>query len=239
MTPVPGATTAQPDDRITLTAGNVSVALVPISRARTYQAALAILDCETSCPDDGLHGFRVTLYSAEGEPEKDPRLIQPARITLTMDSETVSELGGMAVLLQTQALGGVALLSALHGELDGYGDNQFGLDIEPDGAAIVTAETRRISGDWALVLDADILAQARAQLSAALGTPTATPIPTATPSPAPTAIPDPTATPAPPVAPPSTGDNRMPPILALAFVLAAALVAMYGARATLRRVRGR
>ncbi len=244
VTPVAGAMTVLPNDYITLTEGNVSVMLRPISRARVYQAALSIDDAP--CSDATVlppAWFTMTLYSAEGERENDPRLISPAWITITLDAETVSELGGMGVLLQAHALGGVSLLSVSHSELDSCDGNQFELEVERDGTAIVSAETRRISGHWALALDAVTLVLAHAQLSAALGTPTATPIPTPTvvPVPTPTMVPVPTPTTeaAPDAALPVTGDSIPTLSMILTLTAAAVLIALYGARIISARTRQR
>ena len=181
VTPVPGATTVQPNGRVTLTEGNVSVSLNLISRARTYQAMLSA-DDEAACPD-AVSWFNMELFSAEGEPEKDPRLVSPAWITIDLDADTVSELGGAAALYQAYALGGVSLLSvSRHVEGDACSDSLFMLDVEGDGSASVYAETFRVSGDWTLSLDADAMALAKAQVSgeALMATPAPTPVPTPT-----------------------------------------------------------
>ena len=237
VTPVAGAMTVLPNDYITLTEGNVSVMLRPISRARVYQAALSIDDAPCSDATVPPAWFTMTLYSAEGERENDPRLISPAWITITLDAETVSELGGIGVLLQAHALGGVSLLSVSHSELDSCDGNQFELEIERDGTAIVSAETRRISGHWALALDADTLALAHAQLSAALGTPTPTPIPIPTPTVVP--VPTPAAENAPAAALPVTGDSIPTLSMILTLTAAAVLIALYGARVISARTRQR
>ena len=225
MTPVVGATPVQPDDWITLREGNVSVTLSPISRSRTYQAALSVEG--EAAREDALSWFRVSLYSAEGEYEKDPRLISPARITVNLDADSVSELGGAAVLLQTRALGGVSLLSVSEVESDVWSGNQFALDIEEDGSAVVSAETRRIVGSWALSLDAETVALAKAQLSGeAAATPTATAVPTLTPAPTPV----PTQTPTVLALPPSTGDSATPLWIMTLAAAAGILTIIFGAR---------
>ncbi len=232
-----GATPVQPDDRITLSEGNVSVTLSPVSRARTYQAALSVEG--EAAREDALSWFSVSLYSAEGESEKDPRLISPARITVSLDADSVSELGGAAVLLQAHALGGVSLLSVSNMEPDVWSENQFVLDIAADGSAVVSAETRRIVGSWALSLDAGAIALAKAQLSGQpVETPTATPIPTLTPAPTPV----PTQAPTELALPPSTGDGPTPLWIMSLVAAAAILTALAGARvissARRRRVSG-
>ncbi len=226
MTPVPGATPVQPDDYVLgLSAGDVSVALITVSRARTYQATLSVEEEAES--GDALRRFTVNLYSAEGELEKDPRLISPAQITVSLDANSVSEIGGPAVLLQTHALGGVSLLSVSHVESDVWSDNRFTLDMAGDGSAVVSAETRRISGRWALSLDADTIALAKAQLSGQpLETPTATPIPTLTPAPTPV----PTQTPTTLALPPSAGDPPTPLWIITLAAAAAILTTLVGAR---------
>ena len=176
---MPGATTVQPNGRVTLTEGNVSVSLIPISRARTYQAALNLED-EAACPD-AVSWFSVDVYSAEGEPEKDPRLVSPAWITIDLDADMVSELGGAAELYQAYALGGVSLQSvSRYVEGDECSDSRFVLDMEGDGSAMVSAETFRISGGWTLSLDADVLAKAQLSGEALMATPAPTPVPTPT-----------------------------------------------------------
>ena len=121
----------------------------------------------------------------------------------------------------------MSLLSVSEVESDEWSGNQFVLDIAEDGSAVVSAETRRIVGSWALSLDADAVALAKAQLSGdAATTPTATAIPTLTPAPTPV----PTQTPTVLALPPDTGDGPTPLWIMSLVAAAVILTALAGAR---------
>ncbi len=236
VTPVSGASVVQPDESTTLTNGNVSVTFPAISRARTFQAVLSVDDGPCSDLYILLACFRLDIYTAEGEPESDVRLIFPARITIALDSDTISDLGGASVLLQTHALGGLKFLVSNVGPGD-WRDIHFRFQhIEPDGSTTVTATLRRLGGYGALTMDADILEMARAQLGVAVVTPTRTPMPTATRAPMPTAIP--TATPESDSLP-EVGDTPPSLTMVLTLMAAGALVAFAGFRVISNHVRQR
>lgn len=232
---VEGATTVEPDMQVELMAGNVSVKFPTLSRARTYQAMLSESD---ECGGMAAACASLSIYNAEGEMESDVRLISAAEITVTLDADAVSAMGGdldgSAVAIQADALGGITL-QLMDDESGEWNSIPSDFMANSDGSATVSGMTRRFS-HIALMVDDDVVAQARMQLSMALGTPTATPIPpTATPAP-------PTATPVPPtptpVPPPDTGDAASAPFLMLlAMALAASALALIGTKVIMARVR--
>ena len=222
---VDGATIVQPDERAELSAGGITVKLPLTSRARTYQVALESSDCGGL---DAMAAAAVFMYSAEGERESDPRLISPAEVIGTLSPEQVNALGGIAVILQTHAMGGLTLgfRDAADPRWNGV---PFELRFGEDGGVTASAQTRRLSDCIALRIDLNILDQARLRLSGA--TPTFTPTPTPEPLPSRTPQPTPTPTPEPVQAqPPSTGDSPLPmrllaPLAAIA-VLSSLLLAI-------------
>ncbi len=240
VTAVEGATTVEPDMQVELMAGNVSVKFPTLSRDRTYQAMVSESD---DCGDMAMACAMVSIYNAEGEMESDARLISAAEITITLDADAVSELGagldGGAVALQANALGGV-MLQLMDDASGEWNSIPFDFMVNSDGSVTVTAMTRRFSV-IALNVYADVVEQARMQVSMALGTPTATPIPTATPVP-PTPVP-PTPTPVPPtptpepVVAPDTGDTSVPFLMLLAMAFAASMLALIGTKVIMARVR--
>ena len=238
VTMVEGATTVEPDGQATLMAGNVTVKLPTLSRARTYQAMLSESD---DCGSSALACADISIYNAEGEMESDVRLISSAEIMVMLDADAVSGFGagldGGAVAIQANALGGFSLqlMDDMSGEWNGVPHDFM---VNSDGSATVTAMTRRLS-DIGLTADADAIDAARMQFSMALGTPTATPIPTATPvppTPVPTATPVPTPEPIVIVAP-DTGEGSMPFLMLLAAAAAASMLAFVGAKLIVARVR--
>ncbi len=238
VTAVEGATAVEPDMQTELTAGGITVKFPTLSRARTYQAMLSESD---DCGSMAMACAAVTIYSAEGEMESDVRLISSAEIEAMLDAEAVASLGGDldggAVATQASALGGITLelLDADSGEWNAI---PSAFMVNSDGSATATGMTRRFS-HIALMVDADVVNQARMQLSMALGTPTATPIPTATPvppTPVPTATPVPTPEPIVIVAP-DTGEPSMPFLMLLAIALFASMAALAGTKLIMARVR--
>ena len=200
---VDGAIIVHPDESAELSAGGITVKLPLTSRARTYQVALESSDCGGQ---EAMAAAAVFMYSAEGERESDPRLISPAEVIGALSPEQVNALGGVAVILQTHALGGLTL-----GFRDA-GDPRWNIvpsefRFAEDGGVTVSAQVRRLSDCIALRIDPDILDQARLLLGGA--TPTFTPTPT--PEPLPSVTPRPTPASALPLAqPPSTGDSPLP-----------------------------
>ena len=238
VTAVEGATTVEPDMQTELTAGGITVKFPTLSRARTYQAMLSESD---DCGSMAMACAMVSIYSAEGEMESDVRLISSAEIEAMLDAEAVASLGGDldggAVATQASALGGITL-ELLDDDTGEWNAIPSAFMVNSDGSATATGMTRRFS-HIALMVDADVVNQARMQLSMALGTPTATPIPTATPvppTPVPTATPVPTPEPIVIVAP-DTGEPSMPFLMLLAIALFASMAALAGTKLIMARVR--
>ncbi len=240
VTAVEGATTVEPDMAVSLMAGNVTVKLPTLSRARTYQAMLSESD---ECGSMAAACAMVSIYNAEGEMESDVRLISSAEIEVTLDAATVDALGGdldgAAVAIQANALGGI-MLQLMDDDSGTWNSIPSTFVVNSDGSATVSGMTRRFSHIALMVYD-DVVEQARMQVSMALGTPTATPVPpTATPAP-PTATPvPPTATPEPTPEPemlPDTGDSSVPFLLLLAMAIFASMAALVGTKVIMARVR--
>ncbi len=234
VTAAEGATTIEPDMSAELMAGNVTVKFPTLSRARTYQAMVSE---SSDCGGMAEACAMVSIYNAEGEMESDVRLISAAEIVVTLDADTVSAMGdglnGAAVAIQANALGGV-MLQLMDDESGEWNSIPSEFMVNDDGSVTVSAMTRRL-GHVALNVHSDVVADARMQLSMALGTPTATPVPpTATPAP-------PTATPVPPtptpIPPPDTGDTSMPFLMLLAMAIVASMAALVGAKVITARVR--
>ena len=241
VTAVEGATTVEPDMAVSLMAGNVTVKLPTLSRARTYQAMLSESD---ECGSMAAACATVSIYNAEGEMESDVRLISSAEIEVTLDAATVDALGGdldgAAVAIQANALGGI-MLQLMDDESGDWNSIPSTFVVNSDGSATVSGMTRRFSHIALMVYD-DVVEQARMQVSMALGTPTATPVPpTATPAP-PTATPvpptpvPPTPTPEPEMLP-DTGDSSVPFLLLLAMAVFASMAALVGTKVIMARVR--
>ena len=241
VTAVEGATTVEPDMAVSLMAGNVTVKLPTLSRARTYQAMLSESD---ECGSMAAACATVSIYNAEGEMESDVRLISSAEIEVTLDAATVDALGGdldgAAVAIQANALGGI-MLQLMDDESGTWNSIPSTFVVNSDGSATVSGMTRRFSHIALMVYD-DVVEQARMQVSMALGTPTATPVPpTATPAP-PTATPvpptpvPPTPTPEPEMLP-DTGDSSVPFLLLLAMAVFASMAALVGTKVIMARVR--
>ena len=233
VTAVEGATTVEPDMAVSLMAGNGTVKLPRLSRARTYQAMLSESD---ECGSMAAACAMVSIYNAEGEMESDVRLISSAEIEVTLDAATVDALGGdldgAAVAIQASALGGI-MLQLMDDESGTWNSIPSTFVVNSDGSATVSGMTRRFSHIALMVYD-DVVEQARMQVSMALGTPTATPVPpTATPAP-PTATPEPTPE---PEMLPDTGDSSVPFLLLLAMAIFASMAALVGPKVIMARVR--
>ncbi len=213
--PVGDAVVIQPNEGAVLESGYVTVIFPPISRARTFQASLE----ESNVNADAC--YALTLYTAEGEMERDARLIHPARIIATLDSDMIAELGGPAVVLQTYALGGISLQvnDAIRAAWNTLA-SQF--DIADDGSFRLIAKVRAIQPIPYCIrmnADAETLELAFTQING-IPTPTGTPTPTATPTVAPT----PTSVPIPALIP-STGDIDMT-LLSLLLIAVANVIAL-------------
>ncbi len=218
--PVEGGEVAiiQPDESTTVSNENVSISFPKTSRATTYQVAVQSDPSGEFCvsaltPEEGEAPKRrrvgqcvnIDIYDHKGDLEENARLIRPASVSFTLSPETAEELGGLAVLLQTQALGGLVLQK--QSSDDGpWVDLKYELSESDDGGVVLTTSIRSFS-KFAMVLDDDLLQLASNQVAGI--TPTA--IPTATPIP-PTATPQPTATPVPPTATPTPVVDEQPEV---------------------------
>ena len=160
----------QPDERVVLFAGSVKLTFPKTSRSRTYQVMLAEAD---DCGGDALACASVSVHDAEGDVESDARFIFPVEISVAVGPDTIDDLGGLPVVLQAYVMDAITLRIR-----DGVGGewNRVLFNIEfGEGGGMTAATQVRSLGDIALAVDAEGLERARMQVSAALGTPTATP----------------------------------------------------------------
>ena len=215
VNPVEDAVVVEPDARAVLESGYVTVIFPPVSRARTFQASLS----ESSVDANVCHAL--TIYTAEGEMELDARLIHPAEIVATLDSDMIDALGGPAVILQAYALGGISL--QVNDVIRGFWNDLVSqLDIGDDGSFKFIAKVRAIRPIpycIRLNVDAETLELASAQIN---GDSTPTPTVAPTPTPTPTVEPTPTSVPA---VIPNTGDIDMT-LLSLLLIAVANIIAL-------------
>ena len=216
ITPVPGGTVIQPDERVTLASGDTTVTFPETSRARTYRVTL-----EESDAGDGARCAALTVYTAEGEMERDVRMIFPVEFSITLSAERVDALGGPGVVLQAYANGGV-LFQAKDTVRDDWNDLLFELDFSSDGSFILTSQTRAIRPVPFCVriyIAPDTLAWASAEVNGTayeiVSISTPTPTVTLTPTSQPASIKT-----------PGTGDSSVPLGLMLATLVMAVLIAL-------------
>ena len=212
-----GATVIQGDERVILAAGGVTVIFPINSRARTYQATL---EESGDCGDGALACAALTLYTAEGETERDARLIFPAEIIISVSPEQVDALGGPGVVLQAYALGGI--LFRVNDAVRDWNNLLFEFDVRTDGSFAAESETSAIRPiPYIIGLDVDNGTRERAMWQIRGTTPTPSPASLARSTPQPTATPTPLPV---PVEIPNTGDSSTP--LSLVLALAAAAIAL-------------
>ena len=218
VVPVAGATVVQPDERVVLSAGNVTVIFPTTSRARTFQAMLVE---SGECVAPALACAALTIWTAEGEPEHDVRLIMPAELIITLGPGELAALGGPNGALQLYADG--RLLFQVNDEIAGRWNSLiYELDDVLAERFTLEAETRSLRPiPYVIGMTADIEAPTATPEPVAFE-PTPTPTPFASFTPVVVAPPTPTPfasfTPV-VVAPPTTGDSGA--TLSLVFSLAA------------------
>ena len=210
--------------------GAVSLIFPKESRQRTYQVTI-----DTS-PEGCAGGARqltgillacptVKLYSAEGEQETQVRLIKAATGSIRLTPEQVEELGGLAVLNQVYASGGISVYKR-DSESEPWSPLRFELGITDDGGAEFRILAIRDFSTFALTVDEAILAQARAPAVSQV-------TPAVSPTPLPTVV-APVPTPL-PVQDVEVGDAAAPPGLLLALGFAGLLLVIAGSRAVRNR----
>ena len=217
-----GGSVVQPDERVTLESGDTTVTFPETSRARTYQVTLEESEGDSG---DGTRCTALTVYTAEGEMERDVRLIFPAEFSITLNADRVDALGGPAVLLQTYALGGI-LFQAGDAVRAGWNNLIFELDVASDGSFTLTSETRAIQPVPFCVrvyVDPDTLARASDQVNGVTYeiVPPPPPVPTPTPTVTMTPAPQPDS-----VNTPVTGDSSVPLNLLVAMLVMTVLLAL-------------
>ena len=222
---------------ITSSDGSIDLTFPRESRQRTYQVTIdtSLEQCAGGVEpltDLLLVCATVNIHSAEGVLESDVRLIRAASAAIKLTPERVEELGGLTVLYQVYATGGVAVQK--RGETsEAWSPLRFELDTNDDGGATVRIPSIRDFSNFALTIDEAVLAEVRGLLGLGLSpTPVAmSPTVTAPLTPTPTAVADAT-TAAPDV---EVGDTTAPPGLLIAFGLAGLLLAIAGLSAMRER----
>ena len=215
---------------ITSSDGSIDLTFPRESRQRTYQVTIdtSLEQCAGGVEpltDLLLVCATVNIHSAEGVLESNVRLIRAASAAITLTPEQVEELGGLIVLYQVYATGGVAIQK--RGEAsEAWSPLRFELDTNGDGGATVRIPSIRDFSNFALTIDEAVLAEVRGLLGLGLSP---TPVPmsptvTAPLTPTPTAVADAT-TPTPDV---EVGDATAPPGLLIAIGLAGLLLAIAG-----------
>ena len=181
VTPVPGATTIQPDETKQLKSAGAALKIPYISRARTYQVIFAETD---TCQETALGNVKAWVYTAEGEREHEVWSIHPLEISFTLTKNQVEDFGGLGVLFQTYAIGGIVVQGSdrLPGRWNDIRPTFF--DANPDGGVTAYAMTRYFSPTFCLYADPALLERAYQQVNGipaiAVPTPTVSPTPTAT-----------------------------------------------------------
>ena len=215
---------------ITSSDGSIDLTFPRESRQRTYQVTIdtSLEQCAGGVEpltDLLLVCATVNIHSAEGVLESNVRLIRAASAAITLTPEQVEELGGLIVLYQVYATGGVAIQK--RGEAsEAWSPLRFELDTNGGGGATVRIPSIRNFSNFALTIDEAVLAEVRGLLGLGLSP---TPVPmsptvTAPLTPTPTAVADAT-TPTPDV---EVGDATAPPGLLIAIGLAGLLLAIAG-----------
>jgi hypothetical protein len=174
----------------------ITVTFPKTSRATTYQVRVdgSLGNCGED-PDQGAIYLCATveLFDKDANPETGVSLIIPASLQLTLSPRQVEDMGGTATLFQAHALGALHVLRRDDGSAQWNELRYYTFQFEMDGSASIVIDSLRRLGDFALAVNEETLAQARAQVEGSTPTPipTATPEPTATLEPTPT--PEPTA----------------------------------------------
>ena len=209
------------------------------STQRTYQVTI---DTSAGACEGGTEALTgrvltcttVEIYSADAVRERDVRLIKPASATIRLTPEQVEEFGGLPVLFQVYAAGGLTVMKRDNAS-DPWSSLQFELDTTGDGGAEIRIPSIRDFSSFALTVDRTVLAQSRALVGAAASPTPSAPSPTATAiatvtvesTPTPMAV-DLAPTPLPDV---QVGDATAPPGLLLVILLAGLVLVVAGIRA--------
>lgn len=219
-TPVAEMTMVHPSRRTVLESGYATVIFPTESRERMFQVSL------DRSSVSGEECFALSVYTAEGEMERDARLIQPAEIIVTLDADRIEGIGGPAFALQTYALGGISI--QVNDVVRGNWNHLVSwLDIKKDGSFKLRAKTRvirpipyciRMGVDWAA------LELVRVQMN---GTPTPTITPPPTVPPTPTFVP---ASAPVDVETPNTGDSHTPFALLLVVAVISVGISLWFSR---------
>ena len=215
--------------------GTVKLVLPPASRGTTYQVKISSADetCSGGQTPKGtaVKCARVELFDADAKPERDVRLNSAARLEMRVSAAEVEEAGGIAVLNRADVLGAIQLFKRDTPD-DPWHPVAFDLEFV-QGEMVITVPLLRSFSEFALIIDDEILAQARIQ---AVPTTQPTPSPVPAQAPTPTPVPGEIPTPTPVVADtPPTGDSSAPTGVLLALLTAASLLLFTGYRFVTRR----
>ncbi|MCY4653831.1 MAG: hypothetical protein OXC95_11780 [Dehalococcoidia bacterium] len=178
-------TTIQPDESKELKSGGAGLKIPYTSRTRTYQVIFAETD---TCQDGALGSVKAWVYTAEGEREHEVWSIHPLEISFTLSKSEVENYGGLGVLFQAYAIGGVVIQGSdrLPGRWNDIRPTFF--DANTDGSVTAYAMTRYFSPTFCLHTDPELLERADQQVNGTFSIATATPTATVGPGPAATAV---------------------------------------------------
>ncbi len=152
-----------PDQQTTVAAAEQDVTVVfPVSsRQDAFQARVTGCTIEDPAVGPLLACVTVNLFDAAGQRERDAQLSTPAGVNITLTPEQVEDLGDLSVLQAAHDLGGLRLLKR-DAATGSWTEVAVGLSIDEEtGQATVSGSIFRF-GDFVLVLDDEVIAQALA-----------------------------------------------------------------------------
>ncbi len=152
-----------PDQQTTVAAAEQDVTVVfPVSsRLDAFQARVTGCTIEDPAVGPLLACVTVDLFDAAGQRERDAQLSTPAGVNITLTPEQVEDLGDLSVLQAAHDLGGLKLLKR-DAATGSWTEVAVTLSVdEESGQATVSGSIFRF-GDFVLVLDDEVIAQALA-----------------------------------------------------------------------------
>ncbi len=152
-----------PDQQTTVAAAEQDVTVVfPVSsRQDAFQARVTGCTIEDPAVGPLLACVTVNLFDAAGQRERDAQLSTPAGVNITLTPEQVEDVGGLSMLRTANDLGGLRLLKR-DAATGSWTEVAVTLSVDEEtGQATVSGSIFRF-GDFVLVLDDEVIAQALA-----------------------------------------------------------------------------
>ncbi len=152
-----------PDQQTTVAAAEQDVTVVfPVSsRQDAFQARVTGCTIEDPAVGPLLACVTVDLFDAAGQRERDAQLSTPAGVNITLTPEQVEDVGGLSMLRTANDLGGLRLLKR-DAATGSWTEVAVTLSVDEEtGQATVSGSIFRF-GDFVLVLDDEVIAQALA-----------------------------------------------------------------------------